>query len=251
MLRTSALKIIRALGIEGGCNVQYALDPRLHRTTASSRSTRASAAPRRWRRRRPATRSPAIAAKIAIGRRLDEIDQRRHRQDHGRFEPALDYCVVKIPRWPFDKFAHADRTITTQMKATGEVMAIDRSFEGALQKAVRSLETDRQGPGLGRSRTGRDGQLVDARHAGQTTSAFGRWRRALRRGVTARRCTSAATSISGSCGKLEDIVAMERRLAAEPLDAELLWAAKRAGFSDAQIGKLSGQSEASVASIAP
>ncbi len=90
-----------------------------------------------------------MAAKIAIGKRLDELINPVTGKTTAAFEPALDYCVVKIPRWPFDKFAKADRTIGTQMKATGEVMAIDRSFEGALQKAVRSLETNANDLALG------------------------------------------------------------------------------------------------------
>src|SRR5215218_6312270 len=140
MLRSSAIKIIRALGIEGGCNVQYALDPfsfQYYVIEVNPRVSRSSALASK------ATGYPIarMAAKIAIGRRLDDLTNPVTQQTSAAFEPALDYCVVKIPRWPFDKFAFGDRTITTQMKATGEVMAIDRSFEAALQKAVRSLET--------------------------------------------------------------------------------------------------------------
>src|SRR5919201_1979347 len=139
MLRSAALKIIRALGIQGGCNVQFALDP--HSTQyyvieVNPRVSRSSALASK------ATGYPIarVAAKIAVGKRLDEIPNAVTRQTTAAFEPALDYLVVKIPRWPFDKFASGDRTLGTQMKATGEVMAIDRSFEAALQKAVRSLE---------------------------------------------------------------------------------------------------------------
>src|SRR4051794_10715197 len=140
MLRSSALKIIRALKIEGGCNIQYALDPDSFDYSVievNPRVSRSSALASK------ATGYPIarIAAKIAIGKRLDELTNAVTGKTVAAFEPALDYCVVKIPRWPFDKFPKADRTINTQMKATGEVMAIDRSFEGALQKAVRSLET--------------------------------------------------------------------------------------------------------------
>ncbi|MGD9713002.1 MAG: carbamoyl-phosphate synthase large subunit, partial [Thermomicrobiales bacterium] len=141
MLRSSALKIIRALKIEGGCNIQYALDPHSFAYSVievNPRVSRSSALASK------ATGYPIarIAAKIAIGRRLDDLRNAVTGKTTAAFEPALDYVVVKIPRWPFDKFGRADRTIGTQMKATGEVMAVDRSFEGALQKAVRSLETD-------------------------------------------------------------------------------------------------------------
>jgi carbamoyl-phosphate synthase large subunit len=139
MLRTASLKIIRALGIEGGCNVQLSLDPhsfRYYIIEVNPRVSRSSALASK------ATGYPIarVAAKIAIGLQLDEIENAVTKKTLACFEPALDYCVVKIPRWPFDKFVLADRSITTQMKATGEVMAIDRAFEPALLKAIRSLE---------------------------------------------------------------------------------------------------------------
>ena len=152
MLRSAGLKIIRALGIEGGCNIQFALEPgdvvgatlpgggRLESPyyviEVNPRVSRSSALASK------ATGYPIarVAAKIATGKRLDEIPNAVTQKTVAAFEPALDYCVVKIPRWPFDKFPSGDRTVTTQMKATGEVMAIDRSFEAAFQKAVRSLE---------------------------------------------------------------------------------------------------------------
>ena len=140
MLRSSALRIIDELGIEGGCNVQFALDPESADYAVievNPRVSRSSALASK------ATGYPIarMAAKIAIGRRLDELMNPVTRRTTAAFEPALDYVVVKIPRWPFDKFSRADRTIGTQMKATGEVMAIDRSFQGALHKAMRSLES--------------------------------------------------------------------------------------------------------------
>ncbi|HLJ56199.1 MAG TPA: carbamoyl-phosphate synthase large subunit [Chthonomonadaceae bacterium] len=139
MLRTAALKIIRALKIEGGCNVQMSLDPasfRYYIIEVNPRVSRSSALASK------ATGYPIarVAAKIATGLHLDEIENAVTKKTLACFEPALDYCVVKIPRWPFDKFTLADRRIGTQMKATGEVMAIDRSFESALMKAIRSLE---------------------------------------------------------------------------------------------------------------
>src|SRR5579871_4233071 len=139
MLRTASLKIIRALGIEGGCNVQLSLSPHsfdYYIIEVNPRVSRSSALASK------ATGYPIarVAAKIAVGLRLDEIENAVTRKTLACFEPALDYCVVKIPRWPFDKFSLADRTIGTQMKATGEVMAIDRAFEPALLKAIQSLE---------------------------------------------------------------------------------------------------------------
>jgi len=139
MLRSSALRIIRALGIEGGCNVQFALDPcssAYHVIEVNPRVSRSSALASK------ATGYPIarVAAKVAVGRRLEEIRNQVTGRTFAAFEPALDYVVVKVPRWPFDKFPGADRGLGTQMKSTGEVMAIERTFEGALLKAIRSLE---------------------------------------------------------------------------------------------------------------
>lgn len=139
MLRTASLKIIQALGIEGGCNVQLAVNPEsfdYYVIEVNPRVSRSSALASK------ATGYPIarVAAKIAIGKTLDEIENMVTRTTKACFEPALDYCVVKIPRWPFDKFASGDRYLFTQMKATGEVMAMDRSFEAALLKALRGLE---------------------------------------------------------------------------------------------------------------
>lgn len=139
MLRTASLKIIDSLGIEGGCNVQLAVNPDsfdYYVIEVNPRVSRSSALASK------ATGYPIarVAAKIAVGKTLDEIENAVTKTTKACFEPALDYCVVKIPRWPFDKFASGDRRLSTQMKATGEVMAIDRTFETALMKAVRGLE---------------------------------------------------------------------------------------------------------------
>ena len=139
MLRSASLKIIRALGIEGGCNVQLAMSPEsfdYYIIEVNPRVSRSSALASK------ATGYPIarVAAKIAIGKTLDEIENEVTGSTKACFEPALDYCVVKIPRWPFDKFHTGDRSLFTQMKATGEVMAIDRTFESALLKAIRGLE---------------------------------------------------------------------------------------------------------------
>ena len=139
MLRTASVKIIQALGIEGGCNVQLAVNPEsfdYYIIEVNPRVSRSSALASK------ATGYPIarVAAKIAIGKTLDEIENQVTGTTKACFEPALDYCVVKIPRWPFDKFTSGDRSLFTQMKATGEVMAIDRSFEAAFMKAIRGLE---------------------------------------------------------------------------------------------------------------
>ena len=139
MLRSASLRIIRELGIEGGCNAQYALAPNSNQyyvIEVNPRVSRSSALASK------ATGYPIakVSAKIAIGYTLDEITNAVTQKTKACFEPSLDYCVVKFPRWPFDKFVYADHTLGTQMKATGEVMSIDRNFEGALLKAVRSLE---------------------------------------------------------------------------------------------------------------
>ena len=152
MLRTASLKIIRGLGIEGGCNVQFALQPHPRVAEAIGLGWRTDSPyyvievnPRVSRSSALASKATGypiarVASKIAVGRRLDEIDNAVTGRTKAAFEPALDYCVVKIPRWPFDKFPHGDRRTTTQMKATGEIMVIDRSFEAAMQKGARSLE---------------------------------------------------------------------------------------------------------------
>jgi carbamoyl-phosphate synthase large subunit len=139
MLRSSAIRIIRALGIEGGCNVQFALDPKssdYYVIEVNPRVSRSSALASK------ATGYPIarVAAKVAVGRRLDEIRNEVTGRTFAAFEPALDYCVVKIPRWPFDKFPAGDRRLGTQMASTGEVMAVERTFEAAMTKAIRSLE---------------------------------------------------------------------------------------------------------------
>src|SRR5256714_3374190 len=160
MLRSASLNIIRSLGIEGGCNVQLALDPYSFDyfvIEVNPRVSRSSALASK------ATGYPIarVASKIAIGLRLDEIQNAVTKKTLACFEPALDYCVVKIPRWPFDKFNLADRTISTQMKATGEGMSIDRAFEPALMKAIRSLEIGAFGLAVKRVQSLSDVQLED------------------------------------------------------------------------------------------
>ena len=247
-LRSASLKIIRALGIEGGCNVQLALAPRpdvvpwedvtesdglpYYVIEVNPRVSRSSALASK------ATGYPIarVAAKIATGKRLDEILNQVTGKTAAAFEPALDYVVVKIPRWPFDKFGAGDRTLGTQMKATGEVMAIDRSFEAALQKAVRSLEVG------GRSLLWQDRNETSAAEAAAVATDNRIWHlmTALREDpdvmALARRTTVDPWFLNG----LLTLVRMEQRLLSEPLTPDLMHAAKRLGFSDEQIANLEG-----------
>ncbi len=245
MLRSAALRIIDELGIEGGCNVQFSLAPRkdvmdwpgdpakplpYYVIEVNPRVSRSSALASK------ATGYPIarVAAKIACGKTLDQIPNAVTQKTTAAFEPALDYCVVKIPRWPFDKFPLGDRQLGTQMKATGEVMAIDRSFEGALNKAVRSLEVG------GRS-------LLWERPEWRTGGEFPLNARddrlwalmtALRRGAQIMDVSRQTGIDPWFIQRLQNIVAMEKRLLTEPLHSELLRAAKRYGFSDEMVGQL-------------
>ncbi|MFQ5924400.1 MAG: carbamoyl-phosphate synthase large subunit [Dehalococcoidia bacterium] len=253
MLRSASLNIIRALGVEGGCNIQFALAP--HPVVAERWPPSGSSEvyehlqngcppyyvievnPRVSRSSALASKATGypiarVAAKIAVGKRLDEIVNRVTGETMAAFEPALDYCVVKIPRWPFDKFASGDRTIGTQMKATGEVMAIDRSFEAALQKAVRSLEMGAKSL-LWEDPSWRDRfplEPSDLRLWGLMAS--------LRRGASPEELSQQTGIDPWFMDRFQNIVEMERRLLSEPLTPQLLWEAKRLGFSDEQIGTL-------------
>jgi carbamoyl-phosphate synthase large subunit len=247
MLRTAAIKIIRALDIRGGCNVQFALDPKSRRyfvIEVNPRVSRSSALASK------ATGYPIarVSAKIAIGKRLDEIPNAVTQRTTAAFEPALDYLVVKIPRFPFDKFGTGDRELGTQMKATGEVMAIDRSFEGALQKAIRSLEF--RGRNLlweDPSWTGPSG-LDQIWPLIETPNDVRLWAlmAALRRGVSRDEIERRSGIDPFFVHKLERLASMERRMLGEPLNRSLVWEAKRLGFSDAQIGTLADQTAAQV-----
>src|SRR3990170_5881198 len=247
MLRSASLKIIRALGIEGGCNIQFALAPRreiadwalrpdgrppYYVIEVNPRVSRSSALASK------ATGYPIarVAAKIAAGKRLDEIANRVTGQTTAAFEPALDYCVVKIPRWPFDKFPLGDRNLGTQMKATGEVMAIDRTFEAALGKAVRSLEFGGHSL-LWEDPTWRN--VDPASRLGEPTDER-LWAvlAALRRGHAPEDLSRVSGIDPWFVSKLNTMVQMEHRLLAEPLTPPLLREAKRMGFSDAVIGTL-------------
>ena len=252
MLRTASLNIIRALGIEGGCNVQLALAPGdvvaetlpdqgradspYYVIEVNPRVSRSSALASK------ATGYPIarVAAKIATGKRLDEIPNAVTQKTLAAFEPALDYCVVKIPRWPFDKFPTGDRTIGTQMKATGEVMAIDRSFEAAFQKAVRSLEI------TNRSLLWEDPGPVAANGESPllhpNDERLWALRAALRRGVSPEDLSRITGVDPWFTRAFQNIAYMEQRLLDEYFDRDLMWEAKRLGFSDENIGVLTDRS---------
>lgn len=245
MLRTSALNIIRALGIEGGCNVQYALNPHSMEygvIEVNPRVSRSSALASK------ATGYPIarISAKIAVGKRLDELTNVVTGKTTAAFEPSLDYVVAKIPRWPFDKFPHADRTISTQMKATGEVMAIDRSFEGAIQKAVRSLETTGKDLLWEDPAWGDDLEAIKALVKRPTDIRLWAVMAALRRGVTVEEVHALSSIDRWFLWKLEGIVAMERTIAKGDVTPEVLWRAKQLGFSDRQIAILAHKGAADI-----
>ncbi|MDO8717288.1 MAG: carbamoyl-phosphate synthase large subunit, partial [Dehalococcoidales bacterium] len=236
MLRTASLKIIRALGIEGGCNVQLALDPNSEQyyvIEVNPRVSRSSALASK------ATGYPIarVAGKIAAGKRLDEIPNAVTGKTMASFEPALDYIVVKIPRWPFDKFASGDRIIGTQMKATGEVMAIDRTFEAALQKAVRSLEFGKKSL-LWEDAKWKPGTDVKSYHLEPTDLRLWAIMAALRRGIKAQEIFERTKIDLWFITKMQNIVAMEKELLSQPLTPDLLRQAKRLGFADEQIGTL-------------
>ena len=259
MLRSAALRIIRALGIEGGCNVQFALDPDRSPTTdpeaqvpyfvieVNPRVSRSSALASK------ATGYPIarVAAKIAIGKRLHEIPNAVTKKTTAAFEPALDYVVVKIPRWPFDKFAAADRTLGTQMKATGEVMAIDRSFEASLLKALRSLEVKGQGllwEAPAWVEVTDPTRFVDEFLSAQPTDDR-LWRlfAALRRGAQIELIHERTRIDRWFLRKIARIVRFaEDDLQGRTPTPALLRAAKRMGFADADIATLTGMLPADV-----
>jgi len=236
MLRTASLKIIRALGVEGGCNIQFALDPssdNYYVIEVNPRVSRSSALASK------ATGYPIarVAAKIAVGKRLDEIPNQVTGKTMAAFEPTLDYLVVKIPRWPFDKFASGDRALGTQMKATGEVMAIDRCFEATLQKAIRSLEFGRRSL-LWEDLKWELGTNISSYPLEPNDLRLWAIMAALRRGISAKELSEHTRIDLWFIDKLQNIIDMEKQLLSQPLTPELLWQAKRLGFSDEQIGTL-------------
>ncbi len=242
MLRDASLKIIRALGIEGGCNIQFALDPQSFQyyvIEVNPRVSRSSALASK------ATGYPIakVAAKIAIGLTLDEIKNAVTGKTYACFEPALDYVVIKYPRWPFDKFSRGDRTLGTQMKATGEVMAIGRTFESALLKAVRSLEIGLDHlelPGAGNI----PDRELELRLKNPDDERLFLVAEALRRGMGKEKIYELTKIDRFFIDKILDIVNLEKKIsscAGGCIPADLLQKAKEAGFSDACLARLTGR----------
>ncbi len=240
-LRSAALRIIRALGIEGGCNIQFAVHPKTGEyrvIEVNPRVSRSSALASK------ATGYPIarIAAKIAIGLTLDEIPNPVTGKTLASFEPTLDYVVTKIPRWPFDKFRTADRRIGTSMKSTGEVMAIGRTFEESLLKAVRSLEVGHVGLEAD-SRS--DAELrEDLEHP--TDRRLFAIAEALRRGWGVEKVAELTAWDSFFLRKIRDLVDTESRLGATRLSKAAIATAKRLGISDAELARLAKLPEARV-----
>lgn len=241
MLRTSALNIISELNITGGCNVQYALHPESFEycvIEVNPRVSRSSALASK------ATGYPIakVAAKIALGYTLDEIPNAITGQTMASFEPMLDYCVVKLPRLPFDKFISAKRTLTTQMKATGEVMAICDNFEGALMKAIRSLEQHVDSlmsydfTALSREELLNQLKVVDDRRIWVIAEA-------IRKGISYEEIHAITKIDLWFIDKIAILVEMEQALKTQELTVDLLREAKRVEFPDNVIARLTGKAE--------
>ncbi|CCZ34988.1 carbamoyl-phosphate synthase large chain [Firmicutes bacterium CAG:646] len=241
MLRTSALNIITELGITGGCNVQYALNPDSFEycvIEVNPRVSRSSALASK------ATGYPIakVAAKIALGYTLDEIPNAITGKTYASFEPMLDYCVVKIPRLPFDKFISAKRTLTTQMKATGEVMSICNNFEGALMKAIRSLE---QHVDSLMSYDFTELSREEMREALTIVDDMRIWRiaQAIRLGISQEEIYEITRIDQWFIDKLAILTEMEEDLRTKELTEDLLREAKRMEFPDAVIAELAKKTE--------
>ncbi|MGG3913206.1 carbamoyl-phosphate synthase large subunit [Rossellomorea vietnamensis] len=244
MLRNTSLSIIRELGIEGGCNVQLALDPdsfQYYIIEVNPRVSRSSALASK------ATGYPIakLAAKIAVGLTLDEMMNPVTGKTYASFEPALDYVVTKIPRWPFDKFEAAKRNLGTQMKATGEVMAIGRTFEESLLKAIRSLESNTYHMELSDADQFTDEWIEKRiRKAGDERLFY--IGEALRRGVTIETIHEWSKIDLFFLYKMNRIIEFEKELASNPFNFELGEKAKRMGFSDITMARVWESSEANV-----
>lgn len=247
MLRTSALNIITELGITGGCNVQYALNPDSFEycvIEVNPRVSRSSALASK------ATGYPIakVAAKIALGYTLDEIPNAITGKTYASFEPMLDYCVVKIPRLPFDKFISAKRTLTTQMKATGEVMSICNNFEGALMKAIRSLEQHVDSlMSYDFSHLSKD-ELIEELHIVDDMRIW-RIAEAIRQGISYEQIHEITKIDVWFIDKLAILVEMEQALQTKELDEDLLREAKRLEFPDYLVAKLAGKTEEEVKAL--
>ncbi|WP_291245070.1 carbamoyl-phosphate synthase large subunit [Fournierella sp.] len=241
MLRSSALRIITELGIEGGCNCQFALKPDSFEYAVievNPRVSRSSALASK------ATGYPIakVATKIAIGYSLDEITNDITGQTCACFEPALDYCVVKFPKWPFDKFVYAKKDLGTQMMATGEVMAIGQSFEEALMKAVRSIELGLDTMDLPALTECSDEEIRQKLHVCDSDRSFVVFE-AIKRGFDFEEIYAATKIDYWFLSKLAKLADTEKRLAAGEMSMELYKLAKRQGFTDKAIKRISGCTE--------
>ncbi|MGB9802788.1 carbamoyl-phosphate synthase large subunit [Desulfofundulus sp.] len=250
MLRTASLNIIRALGVEGGCNVQFALDPNSYQyyvIEVNPRVSRSSALASK------ATGYPIakVSSKVAVGLTLDEIKNAVTGKTYACFEPSIDYVVLKFPRWPFDKFALADRTLGTQMKATGEVMAIDRTLEGALLKAVRSLEIGLSGLWLPEMGQLSDEEIETKLSRPEDMRLFV-IAEAFRRGMLIDRIRALTGIDRFFLDKIQNIVQLEQTIrsrGAAALTPELLRRSKEMGFADAYLAQLTGQDESRIRAL--
>ena len=247
MLRTSALNIISELNITGGCNVQYALNPDSFEycvIEVNPRVSRSSALASK------ATGYPIakVAAKIAAGYTLDEIENAVTKKTSACFEPTLDYCVIKIPRWPFDKFVNADHTLGTQMKATGEVMAIERNIEAGLLKAVRCLEIGLTHMDMPELHKLTDQEVFEKVRKVDDERLF-TIAEAFRRGMTVDQAHAITKIDEFFLRKIRHIVELETRLKSEELTPELLREVKKRGFADVTIGKLVGKTGLEIRAI--
>jgi len=249
-MRDDALTIMRAVGVtSGGCNIQFAVHPETGRRVAIEMNPRVS---RSSALASKATGFPIakIAAKVAVGMTLDEIANDITRETPACFEPTIDYCVVKVPRFTFEKFPDADATLTVSMKSVGEVMAIGRTFKEALQKALRGLEIRRAGLGAdGRDpeADGLDGMAIRQRLAQPNAERLFTIRLALQKGMSVERIHKITRIDPWFLDNIAEIVFAEGELAKrERLTDEELLQAKRLGFSDAQLAYLLGQEESSI-----
>src|SRR5438034_93807 len=245
LMRDAAIAIMREIGVEtGGSNIQFAVNPddgRLVVIEMNPRVSRSSALASK------ATGFPIakIAAKLAVGYTLDEIRNDITRETPASFEPAIDYCVVKFPRWAFEKFPEADRTLTTQMKSVGEVMAIGRTFKEALQKAIRSLEQDRYS--LAWDQPAPDAETLRDRLRVPNADRLLYLAEAMRRGLPRAEMVTLTGIDPWFLENIREIVEFETTIAASGLaDTETLRQAKQMGFADRRIAELCGTSEADV-----
>ena len=261
MLRSASLKIIRELGIEGGCNVQFALAPndlvgktlptnpddqeKYYVIEVNPRVSRSSALASK------ATGYPIarVAAKIAIGKTLDEIPNSVTEKTLAAFEPSIDYCVVKIPRWPLDKFSTGDRILGTQMKATGEVMSIDRTFESAFQKAIRSLEITNRSILWENEKWNISKDDIDVSLLRPSDERMWVVFAMLRKGIDPWKLSEITGIDPWFVRAFHNLTKMETLLKENEMTYKLMRSAKRLGFSDADIGKLTETSSEDIRNL--